>query len=48
MNQIEGDQASWLKQELKQDAEISHRFAIYHMPAFPGLGKNISKQGKKF
>lgn len=47
MNQIEGKQYSWLKRELKRDSAISHRFAIYHMPAFPGLRKNLSEQGKK-
>lgn len=32
---IAGAQAAWLEQELKKQIATKHRFAIYHVPAFP-------------
>ncbi|MDB6082062.1 MAG: metallophosphoesterase, partial [Chlamydiia bacterium] len=36
-NPIKGAQTDWLKQELAKEATTLHRFAIYHVPAYPSV-----------
>lgn len=34
-NPVEGDQSKWLQEALQKRTEVLHRFAIYHVPAYP-------------
>ena len=36
-NPIDGKQAEWLKQRLAERKHFLHRFAIYHVPAYPSI-----------
>ena len=36
-NRIKGTQTKWLAYELAKDTNIMHRFAVYHVPAFPSV-----------
>lgn len=36
-NPIAGQQASWLKTTLDERQHVAHRFAIYHVPAYPSV-----------
>jgi len=46
-NPINGEQTLWLKNELSKHQDVLHRFAIYHVPAYPSVRNyrmDISKQ----
>ena len=34
-NPIQGTQTEWLKQVLAQRKQVPHKFAVYHVPAYP-------------
>lgn len=36
-NAVEGKQSSWIKNELSKRHSITHRFAVYHVPAYPSV-----------
>jgi acid phosphatase type 7 len=36
-NPVKGVQTDWLKTELDKDSKMIHRFAIYHVPAYPSV-----------
>src|SRR5262249_10261743 len=36
-NPVGGDQAKWLKNALEQRPQVPHRFALYHLPAYPSV-----------
>ncbi|MBA3722531.1 MAG: metallophosphoesterase family protein [Parachlamydiaceae bacterium] len=36
-NQIEGSQTKWLKTTLQNRKDVTHKFAIYHVPAYPSF-----------
>lgn len=36
-NPIEGHQTNWLRKALEERQNIPHRFAIYHVPAYPSV-----------
>lgn len=40
---VEGDQTLWLKEALINHKNFSHKFAVYHLPAYPSYGKYHSK-----
>lgn len=44
---IQGDQTAWLKDALSQREHFPHKFAVYHVPAYPSvrpLSKPVSTQ----
>ncbi len=45
-NPIGGQQASWLRTALEARKGVSHRMAIYHVPAYPSIGKFNNRQSK--
>ncbi len=50
-NPIAGKQTEWLKRSMQQRMNIPHKFALYHVPAYPSvhrLDKEISTQIRKF
>ncbi len=36
-NPVKGDQTEWLNQNLGQRTEFTHKFALYHVPAWPSV-----------
>lgn len=34
---VYGEQREWIANELKKDGEMLHRFAVYHVPAYPSV-----------
>lgn len=36
-NPIEGKQTAWLKSALNKRQDVDHRFAVYHVPAYPSV-----------
>ncbi len=48
---ISGDQSKWLKNTLQNRAQVSHKIAIYHVPAYPSVrsfNNEISKAIRQF
>ncbi len=43
---IEGDQTNWLNWVLKERQNITHRFAMYHVPAFPSVRRLDGKHNE--
>jgi hypothetical protein len=43
---VEGVQTAWLAQELEKDWAYDHRFAIYHVPAYPSVKPFRSKRSE--
>lgn len=43
---IEGEQSHWLYHALQSRSEIPHKFAIYHVPAYPSIRDFNGKQSK--
>lgn len=49
-NPIEGKQAAWLAQALQANKDVPHKFALYHVPAYPSVHRmtqDISNQVRK-
>jgi hypothetical protein len=44
-NSVEGAQANWLASQLWQRRHVSHKFALYHVPAYPSVHKMTEKVG---
>jgi hypothetical protein len=50
-NPIGGKQVEWLEKSLQQHKDVPHKFALYHVPAYPSVHKmtqDISTQVRKF
>lgn len=50
-NPIGGKQAAWLSKALQEHKSVPHKFALYHVPAYPSVHKmsqDISTQIRKF
>lgn len=50
-NPVGGNQAKWLAQALRQRKDMGHKFALYHVPAYPSVHKiteEIGSQIRKF
>lgn len=43
---IDGKQKEWLESTLSEYQEIPHKFAIYHVPAYPSVRKHTGKVSK--
>lgn len=43
---IYGKQSKWLKRALSMRANYKHKFALYHVPAYPSVSKFNSKRSK--
>lgn len=43
-NAIDGIQVDWLKDVLKKRAHYKHKFALYHLPAYPSVRRYDSKR----
>lgn len=43
---IEGKQREWLDMSLEQRHEVPHKFAVYHVPAYPSVRKTKGKISK--
>lgn len=43
-NPIEGQQTHWLRSALAERQEVLHRFAVYHVPAYPSVRNLDNKQ----
>ena len=43
---VKGKQAAWLAKTLEQRKEIPHKFAIYHVPAYPSVHSLEEEVGK--
>ena len=46
-NPIKGEQTEWLAGELSKDGEMLHRFALYHVPAYPSVRSFHLKESEK-
>lgn len=44
-NPVEGKQAEWLAKTLQQRQSVPHKFALYHVPAYPSVHKLTEKIG---
>ncbi len=42
-NPIAGQQTNWLRTTLKERLQVTHRFALYHVPAYPSVRKFQNK-----
>jgi acid phosphatase type 7 len=50
-NPIGGKQAAWLAKTLQEHQNVPHKFALYHVPAYPSvhrLSQDVSAQIRKF
>lgn len=43
---IDGEQKDWLEQTLKERTKRTHKFAVYHVPAYPSVRKTKGKISK--
>jgi len=46
-NPIEGKQTEWLEKALQEEQERPHRFALYHVPAYPTVHSFFTRESKK-